>query len=79
MTGGGPRHCDAAVAKGLISFTATTDSYASVARQLAAFVAATGVKDITVNSIKSVPQGVEFSGDLIIDKATMLMKQQPKK
>jgi hypothetical protein len=70
---------DAQAAKGTITFRATADSFASVARQLAAFVAATGVNDITINSIKSVSAGVEFDGILLIDTNAMLKKQQPKK
>lgn len=71
---------DATVAKGMISFHAKTDSYASVARQIAAFVAATGVKDISVKTIKSTAQGgVEFDGEILIDTTAMLTKQLPKK
>ena len=67
---------DAASGKGIISFRATADSYASVARQIAAFVAATGIKDISVKTIKSTPQGgVEFDGDLLIDTTLMLTKK----
>ena len=69
---------DATATKGTISFKATTDSYASVARQLAAFIAATGVNDISINTIKATSQGtVEFDGDLLIDTKSMLKKQQP--
>jgi hypothetical protein len=65
-------------AKGIVAFQARTDSYASVARQLAAFVSATGVKDITVENIESTSEGaVEFSGELVIDTKSMLMKDQP--
>jgi len=64
--------------KGIVAFKAKTDSYASVARQLAAFVAATGVKDIKVETIESTSTGaVEFSGELSIDAKSMLMKEQP--
>jgi len=71
---------EATVAKGVISFRAKTDSYASVARQIAAFVAATGVKDIAVKTIKATAQGgVEFDGEILIDTASMLTKQAPKK
>jgi len=71
---------EATATKGTISFRATTDSYASVARQLAAFVAATGVNDISIKTIKATSQGtVEFDGDLLIDTKSMLTKQQPKK
>jgi hypothetical protein len=62
-------------AHGTITFKAEADNYASVARQIAAFVAATGIEDIMVNSIKATPQGrVEFSGVLTIDSTTMLNK-----
>ncbi len=71
---------NATVTKGTISFRATTDSYASVARQLATFIAATGVNDISVNNIKTTSEGtVEFDGELFIDTKSMLTKQQPKK
>lgn len=64
--------------QGTIAFRAVADSYASVARQIAAFVAATGVEDISVTSIKSSSRGgVEFGGSLIIDTKTMLNKKQP--
>lgn len=71
---------DATFLKSSIVFRASTDSYASVARQLAAFVAATGVTDISVKTIKANTQGnVEFDGELLIDPKSMLMKQSPKK
>jgi hypothetical protein len=61
---------------GTIAFRATTDSYASVARQIAAFVAATGIQDISVASIKTTPQGkVEFDGTLTIDAKALLNQQ----
>lgn len=66
---------DATAEKGTIAFQATADSYASVARQLAAFSAAIGVNDITVNTIKATTRGtVEFNGTLLIDTKTMLSK-----
>ena len=69
---------DAKLDKGSIAFRAFADSYASVARQLAAFSNATGVKDITVGTIESKSHGrVEFSGELLIDKEYMLMKARP--
>ena len=61
--------------KGVISFQGTANSYADVARQIASFVAATGVQDIAVKNIKSTPQGVQFSCDLTIDTKAMLQKQ----
>lgn len=61
------------VARSRITFNATADSYASVARQIAAFVAATGIEDIEVGTIKTTLQGkVEFSGVLTIDQKAML-------
>lgn len=66
---------DAVADKGTIGFQATADSYASVARQLAAFAAATGVNDITISTIKTTTRGtVEFNGTLLIDTKTMLSK-----
>lgn len=66
---------DATADKGTIDFQATAGSYAAVAQQLAAFAAATGVNDITVNTIKTTTKGtVEFNGTLLIDTKTMLSK-----
>jgi hypothetical protein len=60
----------------VIAFHAKTDSYASVARQIAAFTAATGIEDISVASIKTGPQGkVEFDGTLTIDTKALLNKR----
>jgi hypothetical protein len=70
---------NASVAKGLIAYRATADSYASVARQLRAFVEGTGISDITVQSITTEPNGsVEFTGELTIDAKTMLYKTTPR-
>lgn len=70
---------NASAAKGTIGFQATTSSYAAVARQLAAFVAGTGVQDITVKSIRSTPQGtIEFDGEMKIDPKVMLNKAPAK-
>lgn len=61
--------------KSTITFRATADSYASVARQIAAFTAATGIDDIAINSIKSTPSGrIEFNGVLSINAKSMLTK-----
>jgi hypothetical protein len=66
---------DASVSKGTITFRASTGDYASVARQLAAFTAGTGVKDINLKSVRAMPQGrIEFEGELVIDTKTMLNK-----
>lgn len=63
---------------GIVAFTATAGSYSAVAQQIASFIAATGVKDITVGGIEAVPDGsVEFSGELMIDTKTLLMKSTP--
>ena len=65
--------------KGVIDFSATAPDYASVARQLAAFTAGTGISDIMVNSVKTDPSGlVEFDGKLTIDTAALLNKKQAK-
>lgn len=69
---------DATAEKGIVSFRASADSYASVARQLAAFAAASGVKDMVINNIESTTGGsVLFAGDLIIDTKAILMKTKP--
>lgn len=61
--------------KGTIEFQASADTLASVARQLSAFVSATGVSDIAVNTIQSEAAGsIRFSGILTIDKQAMLLK-----
>lgn len=66
---------DASATKGTITINGTASSYAAVAQQLAAFVAGTGVRDITLKSVKTVPQGgVEFDGELQIDTKVMLNK-----
>jgi Tfp pilus assembly protein PilN len=61
--------------KGTVGFQATADSYATVARQLASFTAATGVKDVTVDKIESQQSGgVKFSGTITIDTKAMLLR-----
>jgi hypothetical protein len=66
---------DASFSKGTITIHGTADSYATVARQFAAFVAGTGIQDIELRSVKSTPQGsVEFDGNLFIDTKVMLTK-----
>lgn len=71
---------EANATKGTISFRASADSYASVARQIAAFVSVTGVDDITVKSIKANARGrVEFDGELLIDALKLLKKTEPTK
>ncbi|MCC6934413.1 MAG: hypothetical protein IT406_01825 [Candidatus Yanofskybacteria bacterium] len=68
----------ASATKGTITFRGTADGYAAVARQLAAFVAATGVKDVSLRSVKTNPQGViEFDGELSIDTRTLVGKPSP--
>lgn len=69
---------NAKVEKGTIEFKASADSYTSIAKQLAAFAAAAGVKDFSIGKIESTSQGViEFSGDLTIDTKEFLMKKTP--
>lgn len=66
---------DADASKETISFRATADTYASVARQLAAFVDGKGVDDILIKSMQTTPQGaIEFAGSLEIDTKDMLNK-----
>lgn len=70
----------ASATKGTIGFRALADGYASVARQLAAFVSGTGITDISLKSVKAAPQGgVEFDGELKIDTRAMLNKSPAKK
>lgn len=64
-------------AKGTITFHGVADNYAAVARQVAGFVAATGVNDVSVNSVRSTAQGtVEFDGELQINTKELLQKNQ---
>jgi Tfp pilus assembly protein PilN len=64
-------------AKGTVAFRAIADSYASVARQIAAFVAATGVNDVQIGKITTGTIGVEFDGELTVDRKALLMKAGP--
>jgi cell division protein FtsL len=66
---------EADVAKGTITFQASTPTFSSVARQIAAFTDGTGISDVAVDSVKATPKGdVEFTGHLIIDQKTLLNK-----
>lgn len=58
---------DASATKGTIGFSATADTYTSVAKQLAAFAAGTGINDVSVSSVKSSQGRIEFQGVLTID------------
>lgn len=70
---------EASATKGVIAFRATADSYASVAKQLKAFVQGTGVTDISVKSVQTNTDGtVDFDGELIIDTKAMLNKPIPR-
>lgn len=70
---------DADTSKGTITFRAAAPTYAAVARQLAAFVAGTGVSDISVSSVENTQDGsVDFSGVLLIDTEVMLNKTTAK-
>ncbi len=61
--------------KGTIDFSATADSYAAVAHQLAAFAAGKGIKDVSLNSVKTSPQGgVQFQGTLTIDPKLLILQ-----
>lgn len=61
--------------KGTIVFSGIADSYATVARQVAAFVSTTGVDDVSINSVRSTTQGtVEFDGELEINANELLHK-----
>jgi len=73
------RTLDASSTKGTIAINGTADSYATVARQLAAWVAGTGVNDIELKSVRSALQGgVEFDAELQIDTKVMLNKTAAK-
>lgn len=70
---------DASSNKGTIGIRGTADTYVSVARQLAAFAAGTGVRDITLTSVKTTPQGnIEFNGEIQIDTKVLLNKSTTK-
>ncbi len=66
------------VQKGSITIVGTADSYATVARQIAAFVNGTGIRDVSVKSVKASPGGVEFIAELTIDTKTLLTKSLTK-
>ena len=69
---------DAQVAKGTISFKATTSNYTIVAQQLALFAKGVGISDFSIGKIESTAKGtIEFSGELNIDTKTLLMKAKP--
>ncbi len=69
---------DAKLAKNSIAFIATADNFATVAKQLAAFSAASGVKDFTIGKIETLSTGgIKFSGEIFIDPKIMLMKATP--
>lgn len=64
----------ASLTKGVITFSGTADSYATVARQLAAFVDGTGIKDATLKSVRArTAGGVEFDGELQIDNKQLVL------
>lgn len=66
---------DANFEKGTITFKATADSYASVARQLASFAAASGISDVAVERMESTQTGgVEFTGIITLDTKAVLLK-----
>jgi len=66
---------NANAAKGTIDFSATADSYAAVAHQIASFAAGENVKDVTVGNVKTVPQGgVQFQGTLTIDPKLLILQ-----
>ncbi len=66
---------DASLKEKKITFKATADTYAAVARQIAAFVAATGVNDVAVGTVKINQRGtIEFDGTLQIDTKALLFR-----
>ncbi len=69
---------NAKVQKGSIEFKAAADSYATVAKQLAAFAAGAGVKDFTIGKIETTSKDtVEFTGEIFIDTKAMLLRITP--
>jgi Tfp pilus assembly protein PilN len=68
---------EANAADSTITFHATADSYTTVARQLKAFIDGDGVADISVNSVKTTANGVEFDGVLTLDANSVLIKSTP--
>jgi len=70
---------DANVEKGTIAFRATADNYASVARQLASFAAASGINDVSIERMETTQAGnVEFTGIVTIDTKAVLLKASTK-
>jgi hypothetical protein len=67
---------EANAADGTIKFHAFADSYATVARQLRAFIDGSGVTDIEISSVRTTPDGgVEFDGTLTLDAKTVLLRE----
>lgn len=67
---------EGSAADALISFQATANTYADVARQIKAFSDGTGVTDLTVSKITTSQQGgAEFSGELRIDTSELLNRK----
>jgi hypothetical protein len=68
----------ASLDKSAIAFHGTADTYATVARQIAAFVDGTGITDVSITSVRSTSDGgVEFDGKLLIDTTKLLTKATP--
>ena len=68
---------EATAADGTIAFHAIADSYATVARQLRAFIDGEGVTDVEVGSVQTTSGGgVEFDAKLIIDTNNVLIREQ---
>ena len=65
---------EATAADDTITFHAVADSYATVARQLRAFIDGDGVTDISVSSVRTTPGGVEFDGVVTIDTKNVLLR-----
>lgn len=58
--------------KSSIVFSATAANYTAVSRQIAAFVSATGISDITVNSVATQQNGeVLFNGEISLDSSLL--------
>lgn len=71
------KNMQATAKEGIIKFSGTGLGYATVAKQLRAFVDGTGVKDAVMSNVKALPDGtIEFSGQLTIDTAALLRRAQ---
>ncbi|HXK36614.1 MAG TPA: hypothetical protein VJ553_03475 [Candidatus Paceibacterota bacterium] len=67
---------EATAADETIALHAFADSYATVARQLRAFIDGDGVTDVEIGAVRTLPGGgVEFDAKLIIDANDVLIRE----